>query len=401
MNTASLKKKIASFWNILCTKKIIIIIIWFIPVVFALIRNLKELPNNYYIFKYVYFHAVDKVNLYLHYPEVYHDQNHYGPVFSIIMMPFALMPDWLGSLLFSLIIAITLCVAIYNLPIDWRLKVVIYLITANDMFITTLGTQTNPLIAALIIASFIAIQKEKDFWAACFIILGLFIKLYGIVGLAFFFFSRNKTRFILSLILWSVVFFVLPMIISSPSFIVQSYFDWYESLVEKNMDNADSILQDLSVMGMMRRISGNRDLSNLIVLIPAMLLFFLQYIKVKFYDELSYRLAILASVLLFVVLFSSGSESPTYIIAMSGVGIWFAIQKEPYSKYVIFLLIYTMLFSSMATSDLLPKDIRVLIKQYALKALPCFIVWLTLVVQILRMKTGHSYLKNNLQLRVK
>ena len=44
---------------------------------------------------------------------------------------------------------------------------------------------------SLIILSYVLIEKEKDFWSACLIILGTFIKLYGIVGLAFFFFSKN------------------------------------------------------------------------------------------------------------------------------------------------------------------------------------------------------------------
>jgi len=399
MNIANMKKWIHSFWNLLCTNKKVIIIIWFIPVILAIIRNSKGIPNNYLIFKYVYYHMLEQVNLYTFNPELYGDCNHYGPVFALLIAPFTYLPEWISPPLISILIAASLCIAIYHLPIDWRLKVIIYIITANDMFITTLAFQTNPLITALIIGSFIMIKKEKDFWAACFIMLGFFIKLYGIVGLAFFFFSKNKIRFIYSLAIWGIVFFVLPMFISSPSFVVQSYSDWHDLLAYKNVEKAYSLLEDISVMGMMRRISGDRDLSNLIVILPAICLFLLQYLKVKLYDNLSYQLAILASALLFTVLFSSGSESPTYIIAMVGVAIWFVIQKEPYSKYIIFLLIYTIIFSSMSTSDLLPLDIRRFIKQYALKALPGFVVWLTLIVQILCMNIRCTYLKNDLQLK--
>lgn len=383
----NVKKGFASFMHLLYTNKKVVIFIWFLPVLFVIIKQMnKGFSNNYLIFKYVYYHTLDKVNLYDTYPDLYLDSNHYGPIFSLIIAPFALMPDVLGAALFVLCISISLCIAIYKLPVEWKYKVAIYLITCNCLFISALGNQTNPLVAALIIGAFIAIHREKCFWAACFIALGFFLKLYGIVGLAFFFFTRQKIKFVGSLVFWAVIFFVLPMFISSPEFIVQSYIDWYVSLAEKNIENANSLLQDISVMGMMRRISGNRELSNLIVLIPAVILFALQYIRTDLYENKEYRLAILASTLLMVVLFSSGSESPTYIIAMVGVGIWFILQKQPYSKAAIGLLLYALIFSSFATSDILPLGVRVFIKQYALKALPCFVVWLVLFFQILRMK---------------
>jgi predicted lysophospholipase L1 biosynthesis ABC-type transport system permease subunit len=50
---------------------------------------------------------------------------------------------------------------------------------------------------AIIILSFVFIRNGKDFWAALLIIAGTYIKLYGIVGLAFFFFSDNKIKLII------------------------------------------------------------------------------------------------------------------------------------------------------------------------------------------------------------
>ncbi len=363
------------------TDRRFIIPLWCSVVIIALLLILfRGIPNNYFIFKYVFYHAIEQVNLYGPYPE-YQDSNHYGPIFSLIIAPFAVLPDKLGFFLFGLFISSCLFFAIYKLPIDWKLKAIIYYISLQDMFVTTIACQTNCLIAALVIGSLICIQKEKEPWAACFIILGLFLKLYGIVGLAFFFFSKHKLKFIGYLVLWSIIFFVLPMLISSPQYIVQSYQDWYHALSIKNEANAYSMLQDYSVMGMVRRISGNRDISNMFVLIPAMLLFALQYIRINKYKDLNFQLGILASVLIFIVIFSSGSESPTYIIAMTGVAIWFILQKRPYSKYVVFLLIFTIIFTSFSTSDLLPSELKYFIKSYALKALPCFLIWLMLAYQ--------------------
>jgi hypothetical protein len=348
---------------------------------------LTSIHNNYLIFKHTFYHTILQQSLYSHCPYHY-DTNHYGPIFGLLFAPFALLPDQIGCLLWVCCISLSLFLAIYHLPIDWKYKAIIYYITLNEMFTSLISMQTNAFIAALIIASFIAIRKEKDCWAACFIALGLFIKLYSVVGLCFFFFSRHKLKFIGYLIGWSVVFFVLPMLISSPSFIIQSYGDWYQSLVAKNMENAVSSYQDISVTGMMRRISGNRDFSNLIVLIPALIIFALQYIRVKLYNDFRYQLALLASTLLFVVLFSSGSESPTYIIAMTGVAIWFVLQQSPYRKYVIALLVFALLLTSFSPTDLMPKAGRIFVREYSLKALPCLLVWLVLVYQVIRSGKG-------------
>lgn len=381
--------------NLLYTKRYLIYILWFVIFICASIKIYINPSNNYLIFKYVYYHIIDHINLYIRDASLYDDCNHYGPLFSLVIAPFLIWPDLVGALLFCGVMTTIFALSINYLPLNWKSKIAIYLITANDLFITTLGCETNTLITALIIGAFVAINKEKDFWAACFIMFGFFIKLYSIVGIIFILFSKHRLLFIGSLLFWSVIFFLLPITITSPEFLFQSYIDWYRSLIEKNIENANSLLQDLSVMGMMRRISGDRELPNIIILIPAMFLFALQLLKYRLFNNINYRLLILASVLLFTVLFSSGSESPTYIIAFTGVGIWFTQQKYPYSKTVISLLILAIIFSSLSTSDLLPHFIRVYLKTYALKALPCLAIWIFIFFQIMNKANFKNTMKLN------
>ena len=42
----------------------------------------EEDYNNYLIFKHVFWHTWEQKNLYLEYPELYFDSNHYGIFFS-------------------------------------------------------------------------------------------------------------------------------------------------------------------------------------------------------------------------------------------------------------------------------------------------------------------------------
>ena len=91
----------------------------------------------------------------------------------------------------------------------------------------------------------------------------------------------------------------------------------------------------------------------------------------------------MASVLLFVVLFSTGSESSTYVIAFAGVAVWFALQPRPYGIWPVFLLVLVLALSSLSPTDLFPRGVReTWIIPYSLKALPCVLVWLTLTVQL-------------------
>lgn len=358
--------------------------VWLTVVMAALIKQFgRGISNNFLIFRQVYYHVIEQKDLYAPYPAEYFDLNHYGPAFSVIIAPFALLPLPVGAVCWALAIAGTLFWAIYKLPLSWPARVVIFYLILNNLYSTTLSMQTNALIAALIIGSFLAIRKEKEGWAALFIALGFFIKLYGIVGLAFFFFSKHKLKFAGYFFLWSAFFFLLPMLLSSPEYILHAYQGWFISLMEKNTENACSMLQDISVMGLFRRISGCREMSNLPIVGTGLLLFGLQYLRIRSFHELRYQLGILTSVLLFVVLFSSGSEPNTYVIAMTGVGLWFVMQGRPYKKGIFVLFIFAILFTALGASDLYPRSIRVgFIRRYALQALPCLIVWLVLVYQL-------------------
>jgi hypothetical protein len=76
--------------------------------------------------------------------------------------------------------------AIQFLPLKKDQYVIVLLLCAHELMTASANVQSNPMIAALIILGFNFIKREQDFWAALMIALGAFIKLYGIVGLAFF-----------------------------------------------------------------------------------------------------------------------------------------------------------------------------------------------------------------------
>ena len=353
--------------------------LWIALSVIAALLKYNRTDNNYRIFRGVFWHTLQCTSLYAEYPLEYYDVNHYGPFFSLVIAPFALMPIPLGLVFWCIALSLTLYFAITRSTFSsWQQMFVLWF--CSETLLTSLFMQQfNITIAAIIIASYALIEKERDFWAAFLIVLGTFVKLYGIVGLAFFFFSRHKGKFVLSLLFWGVVLFVAPMIISSPGYVVSQYHEWFVCLVEKNGENLASEAQNISALGMVRRVLGNPQYSDLLILAPALVLFALPYLRIKQWRNEGFRMTLLASVLLFTVLFSTGSESSSYIIALSGVCVWYFAAPWQRGKADIWLLVFVFLLSSMGSSDLYPRAIkREYIQAYSLKALPCLIVWLKL-----------------------
>ena len=345
--------------------------------------KLHRSHNNFLIFKGVYWHTVNGTSLYAAYPSEYSDVNHYGPLFSLIIAPFALLPEWAGMLLWLLFLSGWLFAAIYWSGLRKSQQVYIYWFCGFTLLTALFMQQFNIAIAAIILSSFFLIEKEHEGWAAFFIVLGTLVKLYGIVGLAFFLFSRHKLRLTLWLAVWSVILFLAPMAISSPDYIIGQYHEWFTCLVEKNTHNLNSFAQNISLLGFVRRTTGHADYSDLWLIIPGMALFALPYLRFSQYKNLAFRETILASVLLFVILFSTGSEASGYVIALLGVCIWYTAAPWKRGKWAIALMVFVFLLSGMGSSDIFPKFIReTYIKQYALRALPISILWLWLCYEL-------------------
>ena len=339
--------------------------------------------NNFLIFRGVYWHTVNGTSLYAAYPTEYGDVNHYGPLFSLIIAPFAILPEWIGMLLWLLFLSGWLFAAIYWSGLRKSQQVYIYWFCGFTLLTALFMQQFNIAIAAIILSSFFLIDKEHEGWAAFFIVLGTLVKLYGIVGLAFFLFSRHKVRLILWLAVWSVILFLAPMAISSPDYIIGQYQEWYSSLVAKNTENIHSIAQNISLLGLVRRTTGCMNYSDLWLILPGMALFALPLLRFSQYKNLAFRETILASVLMFVILFSTGSESSGYIIALTGACIWYTVVPWKRGKWAVALMVFVFILSGMGNSDLIPKWIRRdYIQPYALRALPISILWLWLCYEL-------------------
>lgn len=120
--------KIAEKYRLLINNPILkeektIFFVWILTgIAFAVAKLLIGKYNNYKIFEWVYRHATNGLTLYGDYPE-YYDSNHYGIIFSLIIAPFSILPEWLGMPLWVIANTIFLFYAIRLLPATKHQKI--------------------------------------------------------------------------------------------------------------------------------------------------------------------------------------------------------------------------------------------------------------------------------------
>ena len=351
--------------------------LWLLLGVLAAVMKMHS-HNNFLVFRGSFWHAWQGLPLYAEYPQEYWDINHYGPLFSLLIAPFAVVPEWLGLLMWCVALSLGLYVAVRRSLLTSGQQLFVLWFCAHELLTALYMQQFNIAIAAIIVGAFFLIEKERDATAAFLIVLGTLVKIYGIVGLAFFFFSKHKIRFIGALVLWSAVMFVAPMVLSSPDYVIGQYQAWFVDLVSKNSENAEALMQNISLLGMTHRVTG-LEFSDLWLILPGLVMFGIPYLRISQYQHMAFRQTLLASVLMFTVLFSTGSESSGYIIALVGVVIWYTAVPWQRNRWDIALLVFVFVLSSLSPSDLFPAYLRKeWVQPYALKALPVTIVWLKL-----------------------
>ena len=380
-------KNILDFSN----KPNFVTILWFLVPIIAVILLISggdSEINNYLIFKNVFWHTVHQQNLYSVYPEAYFDKNHYGPLFSIVIAPFAVLPNFIGATLWTMLNIWILFYAVHKLPISNWGKNIILLICLIETLTSVQNLQFNPMLCSWIILTYVFIKEGKLGLAAMLIVAGTFVKLYGIVGIPFIFFTKDYKKIFGYLVLWAILFFCLPMFISNPEFVVQSYFDWYQSLLNKNIENITSYqsggMQDISVMGFVKRLSGFYNIPTMYFTIPAGILMLLPICRYSKWNLVKFQLTYLAQLLIGLVIFSTSAESPTYVIAVIGFGIWYVLSAPKPKKWMYVLLLFVLILTVFSPTDLFPKFLRdQYVVKYSLKAVPCFLSWLIISIQLI------------------
>jgi hypothetical protein len=124
------------------------------------------------------------------------------------------------------------------------------------------------------------------------------------------------------------------------------------------------------------------NVNKTVVNLAGMALFCLPLLRIKQYGNFVFRALMLASVLIWVVIFNHRAESPTFIIAIAGVAVWYYLQAPGKLNYV--LLVLAFVFTTLSPTDLFPKFIRDnYFWPYVVKVVPCILIWGKIIYDLL------------------
>ncbi len=347
--------------------------------------------NNYIIFKQSFFHLLENKDLYRDYPAEHWDYYKYTPTFSVLIAPFALLPDAIGLFGWNLLNVLVLFFALWKFPFkSHKAKLFAIGFILIELFSSVHNAQSNALIAGLILFAFLLLEKKQILLASLFIVFTVFIKIFGIVALSLFIFYPNKVRAAIYTAGWTILLAALPLLFVSFNQLSFLYQSWLNLLQD---DHSMSI--GLSVAGWLYTWFGI-EAKEWIVIIGGILLL-LPLIKYRHFNELKFRMFFLASLLLWIVLFNHKAESPTFVIAVCGVAIWFFNQKMKVENGILVILVFA--FTILSPTGIYPKQFQAeYIKPYVLKAVPCIFVWFKITIDLLFYKSENITDSNEIQL---
>ncbi len=356
--------------NVLKNTNFILGLYLIITIIIAVQQYMIGSYNNYTIFQHSVFHFLNHQNLYLEYPKEYFDLFLYNPSFPILFLPFAYLPTVVGIVIWATFSTWVYFLAIKSLPLPDNSKLLIFYLVIPELNTALSNLQTNILIAAFTVLAFTSLEKGAYKKFAVLPALNFFIKGYGGIAGIFFFLKNPKLKTFYYLVLSFVILGLLPLGFYSFDGLITLYEQWFTCIKSDGSNNIG-----ISVMGIVQGLVHN-DASKHLIQIAGAIIFLITFIIVllkKNYEDVKYYF--LANVMIWMVIFNQVAESSTYIIAATGVLIWFASSKRNWLDIILFSLF--LIITVLSPTDLFPKYLREnYVVPYSLKALPCFLVWI-------------------------
>lgn len=283
-----------------------------IVVCFQLLRSVS---NNFIIFSQSSRHLLQGLPLYQLYPQQYEDYFLYHPSFAVLFLPFSFLPYSAGVCTWTLLSSLLILYAIRSVPtIAPREKNLLLLFLLPEFINNLQYAQTNVVLVSLMVLTYNSFEKKHWLQAGLFTALCFCIKGYGgIVGLLFLFYP-NKWKFVLAAGIATIAICLLPLFFTNVTGAIRLYTDWL------GMISSDEIRESMSVTGIARKWGITEGVVTIFGSI--LLIVFTGALLVA--QKSGKGMLLLSWLLLWVVLFNRAAESPTYLLAAMGAGLWLA-----------------------------------------------------------------------------
>ncbi len=345
-------------------------------------RGAFAFANDFAIFRAASWNLLAGADLYVLRPEQALDLYKYSPTFALLFLPIAVLPPFAGLVAWNLLGALALHAALRHL-LPVRESMLALLMVYLAMLRNVQSAQSNALVAALIVMVFSAIERHQWWRAASAVGIGAAIKVFPIAAVLLGITRRGKGRFAVSLLVVGVALVLAPLGVTDPRSLAAQYASWRQLHATQRVD--------LGLSAMALVLNGlHASWPQWWLQATGSVMLLLPFLLARQREEASrsLRLQLLASVLVFVVIFNHKAEAQSYVIAITGVTVWWA--SRPGERWRLGVALLVIAFTNLPSTDIVPTAVKAAIPALWRGALPCSLLWLVQQGELLYRLSGRA-----------
>lgn len=298
---------------------------------------------NFEIFRFATLDAWSGQNPYISWEHIgqrggYLDRFQYPPLFSVLFVPFALPPIWLGGMMWVLF---SYVITFWSMGLtrayrssasgypDRRLAFV-FLYTIIVLISSLQAFQYNALNGAFCLLILYFLEHKKYTPAMLLVVVGGLTKVYpGFAALLFFFYPDfwRRPKLILLGIGMFIVGLLLPMLFTGVDGLIPYTMDWLKWMEAKDLTRCHGLTSLIDHLGYREIINYSLPLLLLGTLLPFLKSWIMLFFG-KIQNNYTLRATQLGTLMVGLLVWSNSSEANTWIIGMLGWLLFYFAKEE-------------------------------------------------------------------------
>jgi hypothetical protein len=332
--------------------------------------------NNFKVFRAAAVNLLAHRDLYAAHPDQHFDFYKYSPTFALLFAPLAALPFAPALLIWSLLNSLLLWYGVRRLLPEPQATLALGLVYLEVLFALQY-TQSNGLVTALILLAFLALEQRRQPRAAALVGLDTAIKIFPLGAVALALFHPRRARFALLLAAVALGLALLPLIAIPPHELVAQYRSWWtiETSDASRVNRGDSVMHYLYQWLGADWAHWPVQLAGTLLLLAPLAL------ERRRWSEPAFRLRFLCSLLIYLVLFNHQSERASFVIAYTGLFVWYAASAPDPVRNAIALLAGVALV--LQDVQIVPWAVHDALGRYRVKGIPCLVGWIVMQAELL------------------
>ncbi len=315
------------------------------------------------------------------------DRYQYPPLFSFLFLPFAILPVWLGAIIWTLL---SFCVLFYAMARTKAFRdpapeggdkrfAFVFFYTIVVLISSLQATQYNPLNAAFCLLILLLLEEKRYIWAMLIVVVGGLTKVYpGMVALLFLFypdFWRKPWR-ILAGIVMVLAGLLLPALFTGFEGLADFTLDWVRWLDGKEPSRYHGITSHLYRLGFHGFLPYTIPILLGGILLPVLKSGAL-LLAGRLRNDYQFRAGLLGTMMVGMLVWGNATEANTYIIGMLGWLLFYFTKSERTRFDHLCTALLFVVFGILPMDFLCPPSVsKVLLFDIGLGAYTGLLLWL-------------------------